>query len=360
MSRASIHQLVIGAAPGDAVTAMAMRVRTALRERGTSELFGLHIDPALHENVRDWNELQLGTTDGVVVYHATYGDPRITEMLMATQLRIVLCYHNITPAAFFDDDYTEFADGLRWGRRELEIIRPQVVAAVADSSFNANELVALGYQEVHVLPAGLEPLRLLRFLPSPTVDRDISKATAGWEYVVAVAQQLPHKRLDVLIQAVHLLQTVHRRHVGLVIVGADRLPMYGGALRTLAAQLRVRGIWFAGSVDDNGLVSILRRARVFASASMHEGLGLPPIEAMGFDVPVVVRAIAAVPETVGDAALLLPPDAGPELFAEGIGRLLDDENARAELIARGRRRVQELAQDNPTSRLVELLVGLAT
>ncbi|MGB8859287.1 MAG: glycosyltransferase, partial [Ilumatobacteraceae bacterium] len=225
-------------------------------------------------------------------------------MLTTTRRRIVLCYHNITPAEFFADDYPEFAEGLRWGRHELEVIRSRVVAAVADSRFNADELATMGYEDVRVMAAGLDPLRLSRVTPEPADAADVHAATDGWDYIVAVAQQLPHKRLDVVIQAVHLLQTVHRRQIGLVVVGADRFPLYGQALRTLATRLRVRSLWFPGSVLDTTLVAILRGARVFVSASCHEGLGLPPIEAMAFDLPVVARGVAAVPETVGDAGLL--------------------------------------------------------
>ena len=358
MTRRAIHQLVIGAAPDDAITSMAMRLRTALRSRGESELYGLHIHPALHGDVLHAPTLAPGTPDDLLVYHASFGEPRVTELLESTRRRLVVCYHNITPAAFFERDYPDFAAGLQWGRDELQLIRPRVVAAFADSRFNADELVAMGYADVEVLAAGLDPYRLARRADSNVAIPELLAATEGTDYVVAVAQQLPHKRLDVIIQAVHLLQSVHRRDLGLVIVGADRFPLYGEALRTLSRRLRVRSLWFAGSVDDDMLAGIMRGARVFVSASEHEGLGVPPLEAMTFDVPVVARSIAAVPEVLGDAGVLLPPDAGPELFAEPIALLCDDEPLRAVLTDRGRRRVRSVASSDPTPRLVAALEEL--
>ena len=78
------------------------------------------------------------------------------------------------------------------------------------------------------------------------------------------------------------------------------------------------------------------------SASEHEGFGVPLLEAMAFELPVLARACAAVPETVGDAALLLPADGGPELFAEAAVDLAGNVTLQRELAARGRRRVEQL------------------
>lgn len=355
----TIDQLVIGAAPGDAVTSMALKVREALRATGESELYGLHIDPALHGDVRSAEALAPGTPDDLLVYHASFGEPRITEILSRTLRRLVICYHNITPAEFFERDYPLFAEGLRWGRTELAMLRPRVVASFADSHFNAAELVDMGYADVEVLAAGLEPARLMRH-HATELPREAVQALEGRDFVVAVAQQLPHKRLDVIIEALHLVQSVHHRELGLVIVGADRFPLYGAALREWGRRLQVRSLWFAGSVPDATLAAIMRCARAFVSASEHEGLGVPPLEAMAFGVPVLARAIAAVPETVGAAGLLLPADAGPEMFAEGLVCVAYDEAVRRELTTRGRQRIRDLDEIDATANLVAKLQKLAS
>ena len=57
---------------------------------------------------------------------------------------------------------------------------------------------------------------------------------------------------------------------------------------------------------------------MFASASVHEGLGIPPLEAMAFGVPAIVRDAGATVETVAGGALVLPFGAGPLMFAEAI------------------------------------------
>ena len=59
---------------------------------------------------------------------------------------------------------------------------------------------------------------------------------------------------------------------------------------------------------------------------------------MTFDVPIVARRHAAIPETLGRAGLLLPADAGPELVAEAVVDVLGDPARRAALVEGGRRR----------------------
>ncbi|MCH2415090.1 MAG: glycosyltransferase, partial [Acidimicrobiales bacterium] len=75
-------------------------------------------------------------------------------------------------------------------------------------------------------------------------------------------------------------------------------------------------------------------------------------------VPVVGRAVGAMPDTVGDAGLLLPEDAGPEMFAEAVGELLDDQGLRSRMAFRGRQRLRDFDEDAATTAFREALAGV--
>ena len=62
-----------------------------------------------------------------------------------------------------------------------------------------------------------------------------------------------------------------------------------------------------GYLDDRGLDAVLRHASVLAYPSRYEGFGFPPLQAMAAGVPVVATAAGALPEVVGDGALLVDP-----------------------------------------------------
>lgn len=350
----AVHQIMVGAGPGDAITQMAFDIQAELGCRGPSDVFARFIEPAMADSVRTLDRLPAGRPSDVIVYHSSFGDPEVTRALLRRPEQLVLVYHNITPSQFFVDLDPAFAAGLEWGRHELTLLRDRVSLTIADSDFNARELVAMGFHDVHTIPAGVRPGRLKSVVPSLSTLRDLDD-TMPRPFVLNVSQLLPHKSQHVLIQAVHVLQTIDAIDIGLVLVGTARSHTYTRALEELARRLRVRHVWFAGRQSDAALATIYRRASVFASASLHEGLGIPPLEAMALDVPAIVRDAAAVAETVGSGALVLPNDAGPLLFAEAIRRVLDDGVLRSTLIARGESRVGELMATSGTDVLTTLL-----
>jgi glycosyltransferase involved in cell wall biosynthesis len=122
-----------------------------------------------------------------------------------------------------------------------------------------------------------------------------------------------------------------------------------------ARHLNVPRILFTGVVDDGTLSTLFRRAELFVTTSAHEGLGLPPIEAMSFGVPVITTGSGALADTVADAGLVLPADAGPIVLAESMAAVLGDPQLRAEMVRRGFRRAEELRWDGDVDRFAALV-----
>jgi glycosyltransferase involved in cell wall biosynthesis len=300
------------------------------------------------------DRLRSVSDEDVLIYHASFGDPHVTRALLRWRGRLVLIYHNITPSEYFLDINPAFAAGLQWGRHELSLLVDRTVLNVADSHFNAADLHHLGFPDVHVVPAGLQPGRLLDALDDRATLELLGDHVDG-PFVLNVSQLLPHKRQDVLIQAVHLAQWCDGLDVGLVLVGPSPSLIYERALHELARRLRIRNMWFAGQLSERGLASVYRRAAVFASASEHEGLGIPPLEAMAFGVPAVVRNAGATRETVDRAALVLPHDAGPLLYSAAIARMLQDESVRSAFVERGRQRCYDVRLVDRCEELVSLI-----
>src|SRR6478752_3457865 len=162
-----VHQILAAAAPGDAITNAALEYRNVLRRIGPSEVFARHIAPASAGEVLPLSDYRSCGSQGVLVYHASIGEPAVEAFLRSRHEPIVLVYHNITPARYFDQLDDTFAELLILGRAELETIRPRVARAIAASRFNAAELEALGYEDVRVIPPVVDPSRLVRTPPDP-------------------------------------------------------------------------------------------------------------------------------------------------------------------------------------------------
>ncbi|TRZ56746.1 MAG: glycosyltransferase family 1 protein [Rhodocyclaceae bacterium] len=93
------------------------------------------------------------------------------------------------------------------------------------------------------------------------------------------------------------------------------------------------------SGDDALLEAHYRAASAFVFPSLYEGFGLPPLEAMSFDCPVICSGVSSIPEVVGDAAAIFDPY-DVEAMRGTIERLVGDGDLRRSLISRGRQRLQ--------------------
>src|SRR5439155_8245982 len=95
--------------------------------------------------------------------------------------------------------------------------------------------------------------------------------------------------------------------------------------RERAARLGVSDrVHFLGFADENGLRDAYRDANVLVLPSVHEGFGIPVIEAMACGLPVVAARAAALPETVADAGLTFAAD-DPIDLARKLARVLDSQ-----------------------------------
>jgi glycosyltransferase involved in cell wall biosynthesis len=349
-----IHQILVSASPGDAITNLALGTRRLLRRVGPSEIYAHHIAPELHDDVLPLAKYDARHARNILIFHASIGQSAVHEFLTSRTEPLVLVYHNVTPGKYFEPYDPIFAGLLDLGRREVEVLRPRVACAMADSHYNAAELEAMGYRDVRVVPPVVNLRRLSKVAPRKSTMHHLE--SLGGPMLLSVGQLMPHKRPDFLVQMMHIADTYLGMRGTLMLVGHQRLDRYTRAIREQVVELNLPGVHVVGAVDEADLAAMYRSADVVVTASEHEGFCIPLVEAMTFDAPVVARACAAIPETVGDAALLLPEHKGPTFFAEGVAQVLGDHEARDQLVAAGRRRLAALEHHSPDIAVVETLL----
>src|SRR5688572_20744872 len=158
-------------------------------------------------------------------------------------------------------------------------------------------------------------------------------------YLLYVGNIKPHKNLERLIEAFHLVRSQGRSELELLIIG-DEISKLQSLRRAVHRHDIHRYVRFLGFVPDETLAVLYRLASVFVFPSLYEGFGLPPLEAMASGTPVITSNVSSLPEVVGDGAILVDPYSA-EAIADGIMTVLRSTHMRTELQERGLKRVKE-------------------
>jgi glycosyltransferase involved in cell wall biosynthesis len=194
--------------------------------------------------------------------------------------------------------------------------------------------------------------------PGPAGDR-LQRPSPHPPYVLGLGRTEPRKDFPGLVTAFDLLAAEHP-DLELRLAGPQGWGEAALEAATATAAHRDR-IVRMGWVEDRR--TLLAGASVFAYSSRYEGFGLPPLEAMALGVPVVATATGALPEVLGDAALLVPAG-DPAALAGAIGAVLDDAGLAGRLAAAGRARVTTFSWPATIDALVEtyrdMLAGTRT
>ena len=172
------------------------------------------------------------------------------------------------------------------------------------------------------------------------------------EFVLYAGNVKPHKNLDRLIDAFHLVRQRGLDHLKLVMIGDD-ISKYASLRRAVHKYQLHNYVRFLGYLPEETLAVMYRLAGVFVFPSLYEGFGLPPLEAMASGTPVVTSNVSSLPEVAGDAAQLVDPY-DPDAIADGIYRVLTDTELRQGLRLKGLARARQFSWDASVRRVREI------
>lgn len=351
----AVNQFLPNLSPGDAISNQAMFIRDRLRELGFySDIYVRTIHPLLPPNqCYQFSPAALENTDAAIYHHSIGTD--ITPLLARFDGPKCLIYHNITPAEFVAPYRPYFAELLSQGRKELGALASAFDVSYGDSQFNAEELKEVGFSNPQVFPIYVSPEK---WSFSPDSGR-MASLSDGRTNIIFVGRIAPNKKQDDLVRAFsHYLALDPTARLFLVGTVEAHDP-YASYLFGLIEHLGLRNsVQVTGSISDAELAAYYRTAHLFWSMSEHEGFCVPLIEAMWFDIPVFAFRSSAIPETLGEAAVMFCEKSDLRMLAATARVLITDEGYRQPVINAQRRQRRAFLPGEITPLLVQLTTRL--
>ncbi len=173
-------------------------------------------------------------------------------------------------------------------------------------------------------------------------------------YLLAVSRFDPHKNILRLLGAYERVRETHPT-VQLVLVGGPHTPDYSARViqRIEALNEKRRSVNVIPYVNDADMPCLYREASGLVYPSLHEGFGLPVLEAMACNTPVITSPVSSLPEVAGDAALYADPYS-EEALAEAMRRLLTDHTLSDTLRTAGHEQIKKFSWNQMVQETVAL------
>lgn len=328
---------------GDAIGNDTIALKGAIADMGfDSEIYAENVDKRLPADAaKNIGRLKGLKTDDIILYHKSTGTD-LTFKLDEFKCRKIMIYHNITPPEFFSP-YSPASERLtRYGYEGVEFLKDKVELCLADSSYNKNELMRMGYE----CPIEVRPI-LIKFddykqAPDKAI---LKKYSDGKTNLIFVGRIAPNKKQENIIRAFYWYKRKNPDS-RLILVGSyTGMENYFERLVKYAKALGLEDdVIFTGHIKFSEILAYYRLAHAFVCMSEHEGFCVPLAEAMFFDVPIIAYDTSAISDTLGGSGILLDNN-DPVFAAEVINRVISDENLRSHIISGQRKRLEDFSYD---------------
>ena len=266
----------------------------------------------------------------------------------------VVTIHDLT-TLLLRDQHT-LLDVIYWKWVEPLTIRnaDRVVAVSHDAAGDVERFYGVPQQSIEVIHwaphARFAPIRDLHKLAGLR-----QRYRLPGRYILFVGILAKKKNLPTLLRCMAHLHSRVPRAPDLVVVGR-RYPQSDDMVSaSMVNQLGLGNhVHFVGSVPDEDLPLFYAASELYVLPSLHEGFGIPCLEAMACGVPVIVTRSGALPEIVGDAALVVDDPLDAAGLCTATERLLYDEALRQEMTRRGFERVTAFSWERSAQKMLDV------
>ncbi len=177
-------------------------------------------------------------------------------------------------------------------------------------------------------------------------------------FVLFVGTLQPRKNIERLVESFSiLLRDNKHKDLQLVLVGKKGW-LYEPILESPQKYGVKDSVKFLDYVPNDDLPELYKNARCYVLPSLYEGFGLPVLEAMKYDCPVITSNVSSLPEAGGDAALYIDPMDATNI-AETIKKVIGSEKLRQDMIEKGRKQISKFSWEKAAKETLGVLTEIA-
>ncbi|WP_449247049.1 glycosyltransferase family 4 protein [Desulfarculus baarsii] len=285
--------------------------------------------------------------DGVDLMHG----PAMLAPFDGRGLAVVATVHDLVPFTHPETVPPKYASYMRWHLGRLARSRAWFIAPSQATADELQEILNVDPARVTVVA---EAARAAFRVIDDRQALEAARYRLGLDgpFVLYVGNIEPRKNLARLIPAFLRAADQVLPQCKLVITG-QRAWLAQRLKSQLGAALDDKRLVFTGYVPDDELPLLMNLALAFAFPTLHEGFGLPALEALACGAPLLAGAVGAVPEVVGQAAVLVDPHSD-EAIAQGLARLMQDESLRRQLAQAGPERAARFSWDQAARQTLDV------
>jgi len=228
-------------------------------------------------------------------------------------------------------------------------------AIIAISQSTKNSLISvlnIKPEKVHVIYHGMSKNVEEK---NPSISVVARKYALPKKYIFTLLSHYSHKNLETLIHAFMQVQS-KAKDLHLVIGGTGTFEARVERQKYLST-LDNKNIHMLPFVDASALATIYENASIFVFPSAYEGFGLPVLEAMSHDVPVISSNAYSLKEVVGSGGILVNPF-DVEEYVSSINKILKDAIVRKKYVLAGRKQVHKFTWDKCATETLNLIQRL--
>ncbi|MDO5403593.1 MAG: glycosyltransferase family 4 protein [Eubacteriales bacterium] len=349
-----IIQIIPTIAYGDAVSNDTVALKTVIKSMGYhTKIYAESVVAPYDSKVAlSIDKLKSVEPDDVIIYHFSTGS-QLNFDIAEYKCRKIMIYHNVTPPEFFENNDNYIRGINEWGLEGAKYLKDKMDYCLADSEFNKQNLIDMGYTcPIDVLPI-IIPLKDYLKKPNKVT---IKECSDGYTNILFAGRIAPNKKQENIIAAFYYYKKLYNPKAKLILAGSYKPEdVYYKRLIDYIRRLGIRDVIMTGHKKFDSILAYYRTADVFLCMSEHEGFCVPLVEAMIFDVPVIAYDTTAVAGTLGGSGMLI--DNNDPVFTAGcIDRLVKDKSLRKQIVERQRERLVDFEYD----KIAEMFKGYLT